>query len=446
MFEVAPMYDDDDVEYMFDSVAFLSLRNYVELYVEKISINFVQNSNVRGEMSISGERSSSSYNSKKLQISESGEVSGGFSGGVSGSISSGSSSRCTSRLDSDNNLRELRKGKMFHTKKELMRVVKDVHIANHQEIKVLKSDSGVWEVECKRKDHYNLSSANIAHVISTQIAADPSISEKVLKATAVSHFGYRPSRRKIRHARWMTEKAIFKSSEESYEYLPKFMNALLSFNHGTVVDWYFKEHNLGEPIAEVVTFKRVFWALKPCIDAFPHCITVLLIDGTHLYDKYGGVLLIATIVDGFNHLLPVAFAVVDGENKASWSWFMERVKKKIVLQRRDVCVISDRHNGIISVMNNPELGWCEPLSHHRHWNALVAAEPRVEEWFADKPLSRWALAFDEGKKFGIMTTNMAESWNSAIKVARKLPIAALVKTIFHKLAAYFDQRRIEVEK
>lgn len=134
-------------------------------------------------------------------------------------------------------------------------------------------------------------------------------------------------------------------------------------------------------------------------------------------------------------------------------------------------------------MNNPELGWCEPLSHHRlcskhlttnfgkefrkdklkdrivplcsqltgakfslHWNALVAADPRVEQWFLDKPLCRWALAFDEGKRFGIMTTNMAESWNNAIKVARKLPITALVKTIFHKVVAYFDQRRMEVEK
>ena len=81
-----------------------------------------------------------------------------------------------------------------------------------------------------------------------------------------------------------------------------------------------------------------------------------------------------------------------------------------------------------------------------HWNALVAAEPRAEEWFADKPLIKWALAFDEGKWFGIMITNIAESWNNAIKVARNLPITALVKTIFHKLVAYFDQRRMEIEK
>lgn len=35
LFEIAPMFDDDDVEYMFESVNYSSLRNYVELYVEK---------------------------------------------------------------------------------------------------------------------------------------------------------------------------------------------------------------------------------------------------------------------------------------------------------------------------------------------------------------------------------------------------------------------------
>lgn len=51
--------------------------------------------------------------------------------------------------------------------------------------------------------------------------------------------------------------------------------------------------------------------------AFQHCILVILIDGTHLYDKYGGVLITVTTVDGFNHLIPLAFAVVESENAAS---------------------------------------------------------------------------------------------------------------------------------
>lgn len=59
-------------------------------------------------------------------------------------------------------------------------------------------------------------------------------------------------------------------------------------------------------------FNRVFWTFKPCIDAFAHCIPVLKIDCTHLYGKYGGFLLTTTAVDGFHHVLPIAFTIVEG--------------------------------------------------------------------------------------------------------------------------------------
>lgn len=44
---------------------------------------------------------------------------------------------------------------------------------------------------------------------------------------------------------------------------------------------------------------------------------------------------------------------------------MERLKNTVARQRRGVCVISDRHAGIICTMNNPNLGWCEPYGYHR---------------------------------------------------------------------------------
>ncbi|KAK1365399.1 hypothetical protein POM88_040960 [Heracleum sosnowskyi] len=223
---------------------------------------------------------------------------------------------------------ELAKGMMFDSKDKLMSVVKAVHIANHQEIKVVKSDSVTWEVACKQddkgcqwrlrarkrkyqtffeiiyaksphtcfnqaisQDHRNLNFSHIAEIISNIIDVDLIVSEKVLMATVGKE----------------------------------------NINHGTCVDWYFKEYDLRKPILEVARFKRVFWTFKPYIDAFVHCIPVLQIDGTHLYGKYGGVLLTATVVDGFHHLLPVAFAIVEGETIASWTWFMERVRKMVAL-------------------------------------------------------------------------------------------------------------------
>lgn len=206
---------------------------------------------------------------------------------------------------------------------------------------------------------------------------------------------------------------------------------------------------------------------------------MIQIDGTHLYGPYPGVLLSATAVDGFSHILPLAFAIVEAENLSSWSWFMERVRRFVAGRRHDICVISDRHAGIMAAMQ--QMGWSEPHDHHRFcvrhlasnfasahhrkglkerivklasqvqekkfdllWEELLIVEPRAAEWFENKPLSKWSLAHDGGKRFGIMSTNHAESWNNAIIEARNLPVSSLVRGLFLKTVEYFDQRRVEI--
>ena len=57
------------------------------------------------------------------------------------------------------------------------------------------------------------------------------------------------------------------------------------------------------------------------------------------------------------------------------------------------------------------------------------------------PLEIWALAHDEGRRYGIMTTNMSEVFNSVLKGARNLPIIALVQLTFFRLNSYFVARR-----
>ncbi|KAK1388475.1 hypothetical protein POM88_016653 [Heracleum sosnowskyi] len=410
-FGIAPIVDDDDVDYLFESLDGLGSKTHVELYVEKIPIGLSESSNDMVQCSKIGESSentSTSHNSRSVQFSE--------------NISSDSSSRSLymNRVDGEGNSRgssefrdddipyyrsfdgslmvisyqepvmqnvgdlhspaELRKGMVFETKEELLEAVKRVHISNHQEFEVVRSDVLTWYVECKltstgcpwrmrarkrtthnffeimdtngphnclnqliSQDHRNLNCSNIAEIITSLIAADPSVSDKVLLSTILKEYGYTPSKKKLRDARRIATNSVYGSWEQSYQKLPLFLNALQRSNPGTYVDWYFKEHDLGQPISEVVKFKRVFWTFHPCIDAFAHCIPVLQIDGTHLYAKYKGVLLTATTVDGFYHFLPVAFAIVEGENIGSWTWFMERVRRIVAPNRTWVCVISDRH-------------------------------------------------------------------------------------------------------
>ena len=78
------------------------------------------------------------------------------------------------------------------------------------------------------------------------------------------------------------------------------------------------------------------------------------IDGTHLYGKYRGVLLIAMATDANNKVLPLAFAVMDKESGPSWGWFLERLRISLedVIADKDICIISDRHKGIQNAIAN----------------------------------------------------------------------------------------------
>ncbi|KAL0302216.1 UNVERIFIED_CONTAM: hypothetical protein Sangu_3112500 [Sesamum angustifolium] len=51
-------------------------------------------------------------------------------------------------------------------------------------------------------------------------------------------------------------------------------------------------------------------------------------------------------------VLPLAFALVDEESLESWRWFMDMLAKHLMLGDDDrICLISDRHSGIISAIN-----------------------------------------------------------------------------------------------
>ena len=91
-----------------------------------------------------------------------------------------------------------------------------------------------------------------------------------------------------------------------------------------------------------------FWSFTPCIDGFKYCKPVISIDGTYLYGKYQGKLLITMATDANNKVFPLTFAVVDIESGSSWGWFLECLRETIrdVIPNEGICIISDQHEGI----------------------------------------------------------------------------------------------------
>ena len=101
----------------------------------------------------------------------------------------------------------------------------------------------------------------------------------------------------------------------------------------------------------MVTGDRVltcaFWSFGCMIEAFKHCRPVLCVDGTFLTGMYKGQLLTCIGVDANDKVVPIAFAFVESENAESWLWFLSLIKRAVVCERPNVCVLHDRHKGIL---------------------------------------------------------------------------------------------------
>lgn len=71
-------------------------------------------------------------------------------------------------------------------------------------------------------------------------------------------------------------------------------------------------------------FQRMYICLQPCKQGFmAGCRPILGVDGCHLRGPFPGMLLAAVGKDGNNNIFPVAWAIVEVENKETWTWFLE---------------------------------------------------------------------------------------------------------------------------
>ncbi|XP_052114060.1 uncharacterized protein LOC127745421 [Arachis duranensis] len=205
------------------------------------------------------------------------------------------------------------------------------------------------------------------------IRADTTVTVKVLQQATEADYGFRPSYRKVWMVKQKAVAQIYGDWEESYAELPCWMLGVQSTMAGTITVLKTSPVRLrGEVDESTVYFHRLFWTFSLCIEAFCHCKPLVSIDGTHLYGKYGGTLLLAIAQDGNSNILPIAFALVEGENEESWSFYLSNLRKHVIPQE-GILVISDRHNGIKASLEAPETGWLPPRAFRAYCIRHVAA-------------------------------------------------------------------------
>ncbi|KAK4405031.1 hypothetical protein Sango_0509600 [Sesamum angolense] len=106
----------------------------------------------------------------------------------------------------------------------------------------------------------------------------------------------------------------------------------------------------------------------------PGCRPIIGVDGCHLKGPHGGVLLTAVSIDPNNNLYPLAYAIVSGETREAWEWFLGLLKSDLNMVREDAYTfISDKQKGLIpafeSVFPGSDKRYCV---RHLHGNMKTA--------------------------------------------------------------------------
>ncbi|KAM3200570.1 hypothetical protein P3L10_032932 [Capsicum annuum] len=62
------------------------------------------------------------------------------------------------------------------------------------------------------------------------------------------------------------------------------------------------------------------------------------------------------------------------------------------------------------------------------------------EYLIQFPLDKWTISHDDGKRWGVLTTNLLESFNGLLKKARGLPVTAMVRLSLEQIVERYTRR------
>ncbi|XP_027076894.1 uncharacterized protein [Coffea arabica] len=237
---------------------------------------------------------------------------------------------------------------------------------------------------------------------------------------------------------------IHGSYKDQYNRLWDYCEELMKANPGSTV---YMETTLDKDSG-----KQRFQKLYICFETLKRgfksgCRKIIGVDGCHLRGPH-----------------PVAYAVVEAENKRSWKWFIEFLKYDLSINdQRNWSFISDRQKGLGSsiqeVIPNVEHRHCVRHLHNnfkknhpgealkeRFWTCARSSYMRMFEnhmeclrdydvatwkWLNDNTSPyHWSIShFRVAVKCDILLNNLCESFNSIIMDAREKPILGMFETI-----------------
>ncbi|XP_070009920.1 uncharacterized protein [Nicotiana sylvestris] len=222
------------------------------------------------------------------------------------------------------------------------------------------------------------------------------------------------------------------NSSDSYNKLPKYFYILEKTYPGSVV-------KLKKAADDC--FLYAFVALCTSISGWQHCRPIVVVDGTFLKSAYRGIMLTTSTMDATGTIFPLAYAVVDSENDASWKWFFEQFKEAYG-ERPSMCVVSDKNESILKANIRSKFKKGHLQLHVLYFATtrsytldefnermlkIEEVDPSVKSYLYVIGYHRWSRVHATVNRTFTMTSNIAESLNAVTKETRELPVFDLLE-------------------
>ncbi|GFP81416.1 hypothetical protein PHJA_000284900 [Phtheirospermum japonicum] len=383
------------------------------------------------------------------------------------------------------------------------RTLKDIAIASHFEIRIVKSDRSRFIAKCSKEGcpwrihvakcpgvptfsvrtlqgehtcegvenlhHQQASVGWVARSVEARVRDNPQYKPKEILQDIRDQHGVAVSYMQAWRGKERSMAALHGTYEEGFSILPAYCEQIRKTNPGS--------------IASVVatgpdnSFQRLFVSYRAAIYGFINaCRPLLELERVHLKGKYLGTMFCAAAIDADDALFPLALAVVDVESDENWMWFVSEIRKLLGVNTDNMprlTVLSERTPGMVEAVENhfPNAahGFClryisenfrDTFKNSKlvniFWNAVYALttaefESKVSEmvqisqdilpWLHHFNPQMWAVAYFEGVRYGHFTLNVTELLYHWALECHELPIVQMMEHIRQELTSWFEDRR-----
>ncbi|XP_028075949.1 uncharacterized protein LOC114278140 [Camellia sinensis] len=286
-------------------------------------------------------------------------------------------------------------------------------------------------VSVRTSNHPRVGSDMVADIITARVRDRPLTHPTNVVLDLKDDYGLDVNYRVV----WLgVEKArreLFGAHSVSFDQLRWYREAIMQYNPGSYVDIDYDEHNYR--------FRYFFISFKACIDGFRHCHPLLFLDGTFLKGRFKGFFLAATAKDSNQGLFPLAYAIVDSENNMNWGWFLQHLAN-VVPSDRTLTFVSDRNVGLSGTCGSN--AYIFPYISPRILPPTFTEKSTGQTTLCEQHALDWGCQQIPGRRYGEMSSNAAESFNSWIREARNLPITRMVDNNRGQIMRQMAKRRL----